>query len=306
VAPSSPVIGYGLINKDYLAVVPAWERDQKAEATHFIEQVGGPVPVALMTMARLGCANIEFLGTVGEDRDGEHLCALLQEEGVFLEAFYLPNGPTSKSLVLLDARDGSRTLANFTADETSVSPWPADRRGLLSAACLLHLDGRDLAAALEAARIVREAGGTVSLDLGTMRPGREELVALCHIVLASRKGGAGAFPDVADDPAEQVRRFLALGPEIAGITLGAEGVVIGWRGQEPVHLPPYPIERVVDTCGAGDVFHGAFLWAHLDGRDPIACAHFAQAAAALRIQHLGNHAGIPTRHAAESFLQSHP
>jgi sulfofructose kinase len=301
---SSPVLGFGLINKDYVAVVPSWERDQKAEATHLFEQVGGPVPVALMTVARLGCPNpIEFLGMLGKDRDGEHVLELLRREGVGTEGVAVSSRcHTSKSLILLDAGDGSRTLANY-AENLPAMIWKAPSRSLLASARLLHLDGRDLPNALEAARIVRAAGGIISIDLGTMRPGREELIALCHVVLASRKGGAGAFPDVADAPEEQVRRFLALGPDVAGVTLGSTGVVIGRRGKEPVHLPAYPVASILDTCGAGDVFHGAFLWAFLDGRDPVACADFAQAAAALRIQRLGNHEGIPNRDDVESFLR---
>jgi len=287
-----------------VAVVPSWERDQKAEATHFFEQVGGPVPVALVTMVRLGCPfPIEFVGQVGEDRDGHHIRELLEREGVGVSGVAVaPGRCTSKSLVLLDARDGSRTLANY-AEELPPMTWEAHHASRLAVARMLHLDGRDLPAALESARRVREAGGIVSLDLGTMRPGREDLVARCHIVLASLMGAAGAFPDAADDPREQVRRFLALGPDIAGVTLGADGVVIGSRGQEPVHLPAPPVESIVDTCGAGDVFHGAFLWAFLDGRDPVACADFAQAAAALRVQRLGNEDGIPDRLATEVFLR---
>jgi sugar/nucleoside kinase (ribokinase family) len=254
-------------------------------------------------MARLGCPfPIEFMGQVGEDHDGRHVRELLEREGVGARGVAVALGRhTSKSLVLLDAREGSRTLANY-AEALPPMGWEAHHMSRFASARLLHLDGRDLPAALEAARRVREAGGTVSLDLGTMRPGREDLVARCHIVLASRKGGAGAFPEAADDPREQVRRFLALGPDIAGVTLGADGVVIGSRGQEPVYLPALPVESVVDTCGAGDFFHGAFLWAFLDGRDPVACADFAQAAAALRIQRLGNADGIPNRPAIESLL----
>lgn len=121
-------------------------------------------------------------------------------------------------------------------------------------------------------------------------------------------GGATAFPDVADDPHEQTRRFLEMGPNIAGVTLGAAGVVIACRdenGGEPIHLPAFPVANVVDTCGAGDLFHGAFLWAYRSGLSSIASAQFAQAAVALRIPYLGNNAGQPTREAVESFLRKH-
>ena len=177
--------------------------------------------------------------------------------------------------------------------------------GALSHARLLHGDGRDLPASLEAARIVKNSGGIVSLDLGTMRRGTETLLPLCDIVLASRKGGAGAFPAVADSPERQVREFLQLGAILAGVTLGKRGVVIGFRdknGTTVQALPAVPTPDALDSCGAGDVFHGAFLWAYLQGRGPLACAGFAQAAASLRIARLGNRAGMPALSEIETLL----
>jgi sulfofructose kinase len=299
------ICGFGLVNKDFVAVVPRWERDEKIESSAYFEQVGGPVPVALTAIARLGVAEpVEHFGVVGDDHDGEHLRELLELQGVGGAGICCASGiATSRSLVFLDNRDGSRTLANY-AETLPPTLWTDTDRERLATARLLHLDGRDLPAALEAARIVRAAGGIVSYDLGTMRPGREELIRLCDIVLASRKGGAGAFPDAAQDPEEQVRRFLAMGVRVAGVTLAEQGVVIGEQGKEPVRLPACTVEKVVDTCGAGDTFHGAFLWAFLQGRDPVSCANFAQAAVALRIQRYGNQAGLPTRTEVETFMGS--
>jgi sugar/nucleoside kinase (ribokinase family) len=298
------IVGLGLVNLDLVAVVPRWDRDEKVQATHFFEQVGGPVPVALTAMARLGTdVPPVMLGVVAADRDGAHATALLAEDGVDVGLVErAPGVATSKSLVLLDTRDGSRTLANYAEDLPPLT-LTASHRDLLARASLLHLDGRDLPASLEAARLVRAAGGLVSLDLGTMRPGREELIALCDIVIASRKGGAGAFPDAAGDPEEQVRRFLRTGAvRVAGVTLGQAGVVIGERGSEPVHLPAFPVPDAVDTCGAGDLFHGAFLWAYTrgDGRSVIDSARFACAAVAVRIRRYGNRAGLPTLAEVES------
>lgn len=316
-----PVVGLGLVNKDFVASVPSWERDGKVAASAYFEQVGGPVPVALAALARLegGPGNVSLLGVLGDDRDGDDLLGWLAAGGV--DGSLVTRAPatsTSRSLVLLDERDGTRTVANWAGGLPPLTPFTPEQEALLARAGLLHLDGRDLDASLRAAEIVRGvsvacgAGGVVSLDLGTMRPGGERLLPLCDIVIASRKGGSGAFPDAvrggpqaADSPAEQVRRFLDLGAEIAGVTLGHEGVVIGERGGgEPVHLPAFVVERVVDTCGAGDAFHGAFLAAHRAGRGPIEAAGFAQAAVAVRIARRGNQAGLPTRAEVEAFMET--
>lgn len=302
------VVGFGLVNKDYVAFVPAWERDQKTTATHYFEQVGGPVPVALQTIARLGTTRpVSLLGVVGDDRDGEDIAQLLGETGVQagLVTRAAPGVMTGKSLVILDARDGSRTLASV-ASHLPPMTFTAEQEAWLSRAALLHLDGRDLEASLRAAEIVKGRGGIVSLDLGTMRPDRERLFPWCDIILASRRGGAGAFP-AATTPTEQVRRFLDAGARIAGVTLAAGGVVIGERGSgEPVPLPAYSVANVVDTCGAGDTFHGAFLWAHLRGESAVACANFAQAATAVRITRRGNQAGLPRLDEVTTLLVSAP
>lgn len=307
---TGPVVGFGLIGEDYVAVVPSWERDQKVEATGYFEQVGGPVPVALTAIARLGYdAPICYMGVAGDDHVGDELAALLTEQGV--DASHLVRAPgeaSSKSLVFLDQRDGTRTLANYSRALPPMVFTPG-QEALIASARLLHLDGRDLPANLRAAEIARTSGGVVSIDLGTMRPGRERLLALCDIVLASRKGGAGAFPDAAHDPEEQVGRFLEMGVSIAGVTLAHEGVVIAARdenGGRPVRLPSFRVENVVDTCGAGDTFHGGFLWAFLQGWDAATCADWAQATVALRIQKYGNRAGLPTRAEVESFIAACP
>jgi ribokinase len=294
--------GLGLINADFVAVVPAWERDEKVRAVHYFEQVGGPVPVALQTIARLGDDACAFLGVVGDDRIGDDLGRALTESGVTPHLQRAAAVATSRSLVLVDARDAARTVANY-AEALPGRTLSAADEALLAGSPFLHIDGRDLSACRRAAESVRAAGGRVSLDLGTMRLGTETLFPLCDIVVASKKGAAGAFPQVADDPIAQVLGFLERGVTVAGVTLAEEGIVVGDQSGALWHLPAFPVAAPVDTCGAGDVFHGAFLWAFAQGRPLEEAAQLAQAAAALRIGAYGNAAGIPTRDALERFVQ---
>ena len=72
-----------------------------------------------------------------------------------------------------------------------------------------------------------------------------------------------------------------------------------------VHVPAFPV-RTVDTTGAGDVFHGAFLARWLETEDVMECLRFASAVAALKCLKPGGRSGIPTRHEAEAFLAAHP
>lgn len=297
-----PVAGIGIVGLDHVAVTDRWEHDTKSTATHYFEQVGGPVPVALMAMARLGLSDTPLLvSNVGRDTAGDELLNLLQECDVDSEFVRSRVGHrTPHSLVILNVTDGTRSLTSFPgslAEESILaSRTPFAETGLL------HSDGRETRWTL---RVKERSEALLSLDLGSPRPTHRELLPVVDIIIASKFGGAGTFPMCTDAPLEQTKRFLDLGATVAGVTLGAGGVVIGSRdenGGEPVYLPAFKVENVVDTCGAGDLFHGAFLWAYREGKTVIDSATFAQAAVALRIQHYGNVAGQPTREQVEAFL----
>ena len=301
VSPDLLIVGVGLINRDFVAVTPRWGEDDKVTAETVFEQIGGPVPVALATMAKLGLSRSPvMIGIVGDDSNGRIMHEELRRMGVGTALSFAPDGVTSRSLVMIRSSDGARFVANHPGNLPSLSFTDA-HLSLLQRASLVHTDGRDPETVLRAASIVRASGGKFSVDLGTMRPGNETLFPLCDFLIASRKGGAGAFPDIADDPMEQTRRFLRAGVGVAGVTLGSEGAVIGTQDEEPVLISAYPVRPVRDTCGAGDTFHGAFLWGILQGKSAIESARFAAAAVALRIQGYGHQHSLPAYQAVADF-----
>jgi sulfofructose kinase len=93
-----------------------------------------------------------------------------------------------------------------------------------------------------------------------------------------------------------------MGPSYAGVTLGAQGAA-GLDGEEFFEVAPFKVDPVVDTTGAGDVFHGALDVAILKGWDFKTCMTFASAVAAMKCRKLGGRAGIPTFAEATAFLQ---
>ena len=304
-----PVAGIGIVGLDHVAVTDSWERDGKSSSSRYFEQVGGPVPVALMTMARLGLEEPpRFYWTVGRDEAGAKVRRLLEENSVDASPIRYGGGDTGHSLVVLNTSDGTRAVTNTTGpatEDNTTRPLGLYPNPKMLEAGLLHVDGRNSLTCGTVMRPVQESGGLISYDLGTWRETSFGICKGSDIVIASKAGGAGAFPDCANDPIEQTKRFLDNGATVAGVTLGANGVVIGSRdenGGVPVHLPAFTVANVVDTCGAGDCFHGAFLWAYRSGRTVIESAMFAQAAVALRIQCYGNVAGLPTQAAVEAFL----
>ena len=99
-----------------------------------------------------------------------------------------------------------------------------------------------------------------------------------------------------------------LGCKVAAVTQGAQGVQWLENGsdadsQSLQHTPARPV-RVVDTTGAGDVFHGAYATALALGHSSKHAFSFATSAAALKCQHAGGRQGIPTMEETLAFNKS--
>jgi sugar/nucleoside kinase (ribokinase family) len=137
-----------------------------------------------------------------------------------------------------------------------------------------------------------------------MRPGREALLSQCDIILASKSGSAGLTPDRPDDIEGQLSIMRQFGARVVGITLAEHGVVVGDQSNT-YRLPAFKVDNVVDTNGAGDCFHGSFLYAYAHlYKDLQDVAKFAQACVALKITKLGNDAGLPNLSTVMDFLAS--
>jgi len=107
-----------------------------------------------------------------------------------------------------------------------------------------------------------------------------------------------------DDPQAAARELLAQGPELLIVTQGERGCQV-WTPEEHFQVPAFPVE-VVDTTGAGDAFHGGFLYAMLQGWDLRRVALFANAVASLNCQTLGGQRGLPTLTRVEELLETAP
>ncbi len=103
------------------------------------------------------------------------------------------------------------------------------------------------------------------------------------------------------DPEAMCRKLLSLGPEVVGVTLGEEGAVFMTGRGELVRQKAFKVQ-VVDTTGAGDVFHGAFCFGVMQGWSLHRIVEFSSAVAALKCRRLGGRAGIPSLREAEEFI----
>ena len=99
-------------------------------------------------------------------------------------------------------------------------------------------------------------------------------------------------------PPQIIDYLKSRGCRVGGVTLGEHGLLWYDESGSVRTMPalPVPKEKVIDTSGAGDVFHGAYIFSYLSDPKKKWEAHFefARRAAAFKIQHLGNEAGLPT------------
>lgn len=295
------VIGLGYSAMDYLAVVPRMpELDTKLEVMEFSRQGGGPAATATVTAARLG-ARTAFIGQMGDDDFGDFMLRELQKEGVDTShVIRHPNTSSQFSFIMVDKNTGKRTIVWTRSDIPPLDPQTLDR-DFITSCKVLHIDRHEIRANIQAAKWVREVGGIVSMDAGTFKPEVMELLPLVDVLITSHRFAQDATGKT--DPMECARKLLQ-GRMIAGVTCGEDGSYFVTPDAE-FHVPAFRVD-VVDTTGAGDVFHGAFAYGLSQGWDARQCAAFASAAAALKCRRLGGRAGIPGRDEALALAEMEP
>jgi sulfofructose kinase len=264
---------------------------------------GGQVGTALAAATRLG-ARAGYVGLLGDDEEGRWLREQFVREGVDVARLRMqPGAGTNVCLILVEEATARRAiLCAARTGRDALQFDPADQAAV-QAARALHLDGQFMPAAIQAARWAREAGTKVCFDGNHPRPGLEELLPLVDWLVVAEPFPA-AYTGLRE-PSEAAEALLDLGPELLVVTLGEQGCLVCCRGpdgEESFRVPGFPVDAV-DTTGAGDAFHGAFLYAMLQGWDLRRIATFANAVAAINCRTLGGRRGLPTRAQADRFLE---
>lgn len=297
------VVGLGVSTIDLLQVVdrlPGTELVQKAHDC--IISGGGPVATAIVAAARLGAATA-MIDRIGDDLFGrmvldEYLGAGVETSGIIVEG----GRTSSKASILVRKADGARAITYSPGDAGDLPPAHIKEEQIRSAG-ILHLNGRHFEASLHAARLARKAGASVSFDGGAHRYQSEhlELIPLIDICIvaeeyASSCTGKGDVDAAAD-------ALLQAGPKLVVITQGKAGSWICPREGERFHQRSYEAGEVVDTTGAGDAYHGAFLFGLARGYTLKEAAKLASAVGVLNTRSLGGRHALPTLPEVECFLQ---
>jgi sugar/nucleoside kinase (ribokinase family) len=285
------VVGIGLNAIDYLCCVPRYPvPGEKLRMTGFSRQGGGQVATALVALSRWGLRTM-YVGNVGEDEHGRLSLFLLREEGIDLSrARTVPGAVSQFAVILVQGDTGERTILWERDTRLRIRPEDIPREEIRRSRAVL-IDGHDVPASLESARVARGAGVPVVLDVEKVQEGTEELLGLCDHIVAASSFVAHLLPGM--DPASGVREiYRSFSPRTATVTLGADGAA-GFDGREFVHARGIRVEAA-DTTGAGDVFHAGFLFALLAGKPFPEILSFSNAAAGLSCRKPGGRAGIPS------------
>jgi sulfofructose kinase len=293
------VIGLGQACLDFLGRLKVYpEEDGKCELLDLHIQCGGPASTALVTLSRLGIQT-SFLGSISDDHFGSEIVKGLKEENVDSTFLKITPGYTSQFAFIAITQPGANrtifwhrgSVPHLGAGDVDLSPF--------SKAKILHLDGLMIEACLEAARQARKGGLSVVMDAGTMRDGSRELVSLVDVLIAS-EGFAEPLAGRGASPEKALAALSQLGPKEVVITQGSKGSV-GLSGEEIFLQKAFSIDSV-DTTGAGDVYHGAYIYGLLQGWNMPECMRFASATAALKCREIGARKGIPRLEEIKEFL----
>ena len=289
------VVGFGECSMDEVWLVPSLPAaGGKLRANRRDRLGGGQIATAMVACSRLGL-RAAFVGTVGEDLDGNEVIAGLVGEGVDAAGVQrLPRAETRVALVLVDGA-GERTVIESGHTTGPAPPLLATR---VRQTRLLHLDATEPAYAMLAAHHARQAGAVVSLDLDHPVPGLDELLPLVDVCVTA--GGVPQQLTGEDDLERALRRLGDMTGGLVGCTLGAAGAALLDEG----HLllsPAFPVDTMIDTTACGDTFHAALVCALVEAHPPAQALRFANAAAALKCRDLGRR-GCPTRAEVNALL----
>ena len=283
------VVGIGLNATDTVVLVPRSPAPGgKARIRSVVRQAGGQMATAMITCQRLG-VHTRYIGRVGDDDAGRFQLASLRQEGLDLRHLRVVRGAMNQlAYIIVDQVSGERTV--FWDRDPRLAVLPSDLTGdYLGSAKVLHLDGCDVRACLRAARQARRLGIQVVADLDTVYPKIERLLPHLDYLVASSD-----FPPALtgiEDPFESLaimsREYKI---HTAGMTLGRDGALV-FSGGRYYYSPGFVVDAV-DTTGAGDVFHGAFVYGLVRGWEMERLLDFANAMAGLNCTALGARGGI--------------
>ena len=268
---------------------------------------GGNASSAIVALARLG-ARCAMVGTTGNDAYGMFCRTDMEKNGVDVSHVKQVEGETTLCVCLAERETQGRSFLGRAGVIGEMTEEDVDEQ-LIAGARVVHLSCSRCTGQKAAVKFAKKHGVEVSLDAALLTPETKELADQSDILIMSEQFYEGLFGND-ENYQENCRKLVERGAKIAVVTLGKKGCA-GADGTKTFQMEAfskgYPI---VDTTGAGDVYHGGFLYAYLYryGRQPWNydledCARFASAVSYINCTTLGGRPGIPNLSMVDTFLK---
>lgn len=220
------------------------------------ECIGAPATNAAALLAKWGC-DTSLIARVGDDFLGKEILDQLHKLNISTETILIDSSAsTSISCILTNPGNGSRTIFNHPLRESHIEPkWPKEDPDFIL------IDGRETEIALRALKKYPRA--TSVMDAGSVKPWTSTLAPLVDYFVCSEdlsRTYTGQEIDV-----QNTNKLSAIFSKLAELNKKHIVITIGGRGvlyqenQKIYHVPAFKT-KTIDSTGAGDIFHGAFVY----------------------------------------------
>ncbi len=292
------VVGMGLNSVDFLVLLPEYPAsNSKMRIRRFEKSGGGQVATALVALSRWG-VRTKYIGKVGGDDLGQFALESIRQAGVEVSSVTIESQASNQfATILVDGTSGDRTIL-WDRDNRLMYRKGELRKEVVCSGKILLLDGHDTQAALQCVQWAKEEHVPVMIDVDKVEPLTAELIKDIDFVVTGSR-----FPTLFTGISDREKAFLELQKHISGFlctTLGSEGAMALVKG-EILYAKGFKTD-VVDTTGAGDVFHAGFIYGLLQNWELGKILQFANAVAGLKCRELGGRKGIPTLREVQEFL----
>jgi sulfofructose kinase len=293
------MVGVGLNATDTVVPLDKYpERGSKVEYRQRSILPGGQVATTVVACQSWGLRT-RYVGKLGDDEAARLHQAAFECVGTETRIVTVRGASSLHNVILVD-RDGERTVLCQCDERMVLRPEELCREWITNAR-LLHLDGRDTAAATQAAVWARAAAIPVVADLDEPYAGIDELIAHVDYLIVNQDFSRRLMND--SNLERALRRMQSrYGCRLSAATLGEEGV-LAWDGRQLLHSPAYRVP-VVDTTGAGDIFRAGFIYGLLNDWPLERQLDFSCAAAAINCMAAGARGGIEPVEAVERLMAS--
>lgn len=289
------VISFGNANVDivyYVNSIPG--PDEQSEAVSVETYPGGSAANFAVTLAMLGVRTY-FVGRVGSDKYGDYLLSAYSEKGVIVDYVKRVEGPTGRTIILVEIKEGRRAMIALRGVNSTLSP--DDLGEVLGRGKHIHLSSVKTDVSLKVFKKAKDVGLTTSFDPGGLVVKEENMVDVLDYV------------DVIFLNEKEAEILKRRGIDLATILSSCKVVVVkmGRRGAiaytdgESFKYPGLKV-KVVDTTGAGDVFDAGFIYSWIKGASILDCVKVGNGLAALKITRRGAQS-LPSKNEVERFLK---